>query len=58
MGVLSAYACPFCLFCLSFLPADAFYSDLLVNGGGAIAALNWKNAWDAALREASQNSED
>ena len=32
--------------------ADEFYLQLLTKGGGAGPALNWKNAWEAAVQEA------
>jgi hypothetical protein len=38
--------------------SEEFYMQLLLKGGGATAALNWKRAWDAALAEASKNSGD
>jgi hypothetical protein len=38
--------------------ADEFYVDVATKGGGSIAALNGKNAWDAAVCEVSKDSGD
>jgi len=37
--------------------ADEFYFELLTGGAGAAPALHWRRAWDAAVRDALDNSD-